>query len=127
MPSARQRKGAKGEDLAAQWLKDQGFVILQRNYRFGKGELDIIAMDPASVGSRFAELVFVEVKWRRNASFSPPEAAVTHHKRRLLWVTAESFLRQHRLENTSCRFDIIAMTGEGSRLQIEHIEDAFSR
>ncbi|MDE2995657.1 MAG: YraN family protein [Bacteroidota bacterium] len=63
----RNLKGTKGEDLAAAYLERHGFVILERNYRFMKAEVDLIAFLPARDYEKDGDLVFVEVKWRRTA------------------------------------------------------------
>lgn len=125
MPSAKQKKGYSGERLAASWLEERGYIILESNYRFMKAEVDLIAFLPAKQYERGGDLVFVEVKWRRNDSFSPPEAAVNHKKRNLLVQAAEAFLHERKLEGTPCRFDIITLTGSAPNIQIEHFESAF--
>ena len=121
----RQTKGQAGEDLAAAWLETQGYVILERNYRFMKAEVDLIAFLPAKEYERGGDLVFVEVKWRRSGAFSAPEAAVGKDKQRNLLMAAEAFLHERKLEGTPCRFDIMALTDEGASLEIEHIPSAF--
>ncbi|MDA0873757.1 MAG: YraN family protein [Bacteroidetes bacterium] len=121
----RQIKGQAGEDLAAAWLEKQGYMILERNYRFMQAEVDLVAFLPARDYERGGDLVFVEVKWRRKGTFAPPEAAVGRDKQRNLLMAAEAFLHERKLEGTPCRFDIVAITGEGSSLEIEHIPSAF--
>jgi len=125
MPSHKQQKGAAGENLAAAMLEKKGYVIMERNYRFLKAEVDLIAFLPAKDYTRGGDLVFVEVKWRRNADFATPEAAVSEAKKRNLLNAAEAFLHERKLEGTPCRFDVVAITGEGSSLDILHIESAF--
>ena len=126
MSSTNQIKGKAGEDIAAAHLEAAGYMILERNYRFMKAEVDLIAFLPAREYERGGDLVFVEVKWRRDGSFSAPEAAVGADKQRNLLFAAEAFLHERKLEGTPCRFDIVAITGEGSSLEIEHIESAFT-
>lgn len=126
MPSPKQQKGAAGEELAATMLEGKGYVILERNYRFLKAEVDLIAFLPAKDYTRGGDLVFVEVKWRRDATFASPESAVSSAKQRNLLNAAEAFLHERKLEGTPCRFDVVAITGEGNNLDIVHLESAFT-
>jgi len=114
-----------GEATAARFLEQKGYVVLERNYRFLKAEVDLIAFLPDAPSNSEGEVVFVEVKWRASSTFASPEAAVGHDKRRLLVMAAEAFLRKRGMEGTHCRFDVVAITGYGSRLHIEHYESAF--
>jgi putative endonuclease len=109
--------GKKGEELAAEYLSSLGYEILERNYRFEKSEVDIIAR----IGN---DLVFVEVKTRTTALFGNPEEAVSAAKRKKMIQAAENYLetKQSGLEP---RFDVIAITGTTSKHEIHHIEDAF--
>lgn len=125
MPSETQEKGFEGERLAADWLTSKGYVILEMNYRFMKAEVDLIAFLPAKQYHRGGDLVFIEVKWRKNADFSHPESAVGATKKRLMLQAAEAFLHERKMEGTPCRFDIVSMTGASSNIEYEHIESAF--
>jgi len=125
MPSPKQRKGAAGESIAARHLEEKGYTILERNYRFRKAEVDLIAFDRNADGKCGGDLVFIEVKWRQNRAFASPESAVDAAKRRHLVLAAEAFLHERNLEGTPCRFDVVAIEGSGSSLDIEHLEDAF--
>ena len=73
MTHRTQSFGREGERIAVDYLTEKGYRILRRNYRFGRGEIDIIAQDGT-------ELVFVEVKTRRTSAFGEPEEAVTPKK-----------------------------------------------
>ena len=125
MPSAKQLKGFAGEKIAAAWLEERGYVILESNYRFMKAEVDIISFLPAKQYERGGDLVFVEVKWRKNADFAVPEAAIGATKKRLMIQAAEAFLHERKLEGTPCRFDVVTLIGEAPNIQIDHIESAF--
>ena len=110
--------GQKGEDMAAQYLEQHGYCILERNWtNMGRKELDIIA-------TKDDVAVFVEVKTRRAGSAQRPLEAVDARKQRRICLAADSFLKANRIDFRS-RFDIVAIiyNDEGSR--IEHIEDAF--
>ncbi len=111
-------RGRLGEEDAAAFLKAKGFRILERNYRYERGEIDIIAEDKA-------ELVFVEVKTRYSTKFGEPEDAVAYHKQAQLRKAAEGYLTAHELVDKFCRFDVIAILIEEGRKHIRHIENAF--
>lgn len=125
MPSRSQKTGARGEDLAAGFLEGKGYVILERNYRFMRAEVDLVAFLPTRDYTRGGDLVFVEVKWRRTGRFGSPESAVNAAKKRNLMAAAEAFLHERKLEGTPCRFDVIAIRGDASAARIEHFEHAF--
>ncbi len=114
----RRRQGQLGEDLAAQYLEQQGFRILERNYRFERGEIDIIAEE----GN---ELVFVEVKARRSTVFGAPEDAVTEEKQEQVYAVADGYLFEHDIDNRPCRFDVVAIEYHEKSPDIRHIRDVF--
>jgi len=126
MPSGKQKKGTSGESIAAAWLEERGYVILERNYRFMKYEVDLVAFRPLPEYERGGDLVFVEVKWRRDASFSAPESAVDAAKRYRIVRAAEAFLHERKMEGTPCRFDVVALSGAPPDLEVEHFESAFT-
>jgi putative endonuclease len=110
--------GTWGESLAAGMLIDKGYLILERNWRFKRAEIDIIAMDGPI-------LVFVEVKTRANTFFGRPEEFIGPGKKRLLFDAAAAYMRQvgHEWE---IRFDIVSIIGiEGAHATMEHFKDAF--
>lgn len=111
-------KGKIGEDIAVKFLTKKGFKILRRNYRYGKGEIDIIAMD----GDK---LIFVEVKARTSDKFGTPEDSVTFKKRKQLRKIAEAFLQTNEVKFSECRFDVIGIILKKGKLEINHIENAF--
>jgi putative endonuclease len=111
-------KGDVGETIAVQFLENAGYAILQRNYRYERGEIDIVA-------EKNNELVFVEVKTRHSQSFGVPEDAITDKKESYLKRTAEGYLFQHHLEHKKCRFDVIAIEWKGLEPVIRHIQDVF--
>ncbi|MBI2995118.1 MAG: YraN family protein [Candidatus Melainabacteria bacterium] len=112
--------GKQGEKLACDYLRKNKFLILKQNWRSGKyGEIDIIAKDPNK-----NELVFIEVK-SRTTSLDEAKELVTKKKQRQLYKLATAYLHLTNLENTACRFDVIAIkiSQEGNKL--EHIKNAF--
>lgn len=111
--------GKEGEEEAVQCLLRKGYTILHRNWRSGKKELDIIAMD-----NQQKTLVVVEVKTRKNRLFGEPEEAINNTKIRRIVSSTDTYLRKFAID-LPVRFDIIAVVGEKPPFQIEHLEDAF--
>ncbi|MBE0635020.1 YraN family protein [Candidatus Bipolaricaulota bacterium] len=105
--------GDESEDKACNYLKQQGYRIVARNWRTRTGEVDIIARDGDVV-------VFVEVKARSSDGFGGPEAAVGHAKQQRLIAAARAFLEETRCE-LSARFDVVAIRPGHIRLH----QDAF--
>lgn len=108
----------KGETLAAQFLEKKGYAILERNYRFDRGEIDLVAKDGQ-------ELVFVEVKARYSRDYGAPEESVTPAKEVQLKKVAEGYLYEHNIENQSCRFDVVTISYERGTPVLRLIQDAF--
>jgi len=110
--------GSHGEALAAQYLDEKGYRIVERNWRFSRAEIDIIAFDGDL-------LVFVEVKTRSYDYFGPPEAFVDKKKESLMADAAYQFidLVNHQGE---VRFDIVSiLLNDPAAPVIEHFVDAF--
>ena len=118
MPINRQAEGRRGEDAAVDYLAKKGYRIVERNFRFGRGEIDIVAEDGDT-------LVFVEVKARRTDTYGAPEDAVSMHKRRQLRRVAEGYLFKHGIEDKACRFDVVSVRRRGEETEIGHLVDAF--
>lgn len=112
--------GVRGERAAARYLRRRGFRIVARGTRFGRGELDLVAVEGRTV-------VFVEVKTRESHVAGTPEEAVDLAKQRRLTRLALVFLKRHDLLEHSARFDVVAVTWpEGSREpRIAHYRNAF--
>ncbi|MGD1043890.1 MAG: YraN family protein [Bacteroidota bacterium] len=117
-PINRRIQGKAGEDLAARFLEQNGLKIIERNYRFERGEIDLIAEEGD-------ELVFVEVKARRSTVFGSPEDAVTEEKQEQVHAVAEGYLFEHDIDNRPCRFDVVAIEFKNDATDIRHIRDAF--
>lgn len=109
--------GVRGEDLAVEYLRSGGYVILDRNWRSGHREIDIVA-------TQGDVIVFVEVKARTNAFYGRPEDAVTRRKMHLLVLAADAYLRYNKLDK-EVRFDVITVTGTIDKPYIKHYERAF--
>lgn len=97
--------GSQMEDAAARYLQGAGLTIETRNFRCPAGEIDLIARDNET-------LVFVEVRYRRNARFGGATASVNRRKQQKLIASAKHYL-QHKKRNCPCRFDVVAIEGTG--------------
>ncbi|MFC2102143.1 YraN family protein [Bacteroidota bacterium] len=109
--------GKRGEELAALYLKEKGYKILETNWRFGRNELDLIAEDGNT-------LVVAEVKTRQSSTFTQPETAVTREKQRSIIRSANAYVRWKR-RNIEVRFDIVSIIIQGDNVTVNHIPDAF--
>jgi len=109
--------GRTGEEMAVAYLRSQGYIIRDVNWRSGHKELDIVA-------ERNNRLAIVEVKSRRNANYGRPEEAVNNQKIRRIVLAADAYVRCYRLD-MPVRYDIITVVGQGANAKIEHIEGAF--
>jgi putative endonuclease len=107
MPHYKQHTGNKGEDYACDLLVESNFTIIERNYHYGHGEIDIIAMDGET-------LVFVEVKTRKNLEFGDPIQGVTKSKQKQVRKIAEGYLVEKKILDVNCRFDVIGILLQGS-------------
>ncbi|MEP0365451.1 MAG: YraN family protein [Cyclobacteriaceae bacterium] len=107
-------RGKYGEDLAVSFLEEKGFEILERNYRHGHGEIDMIGLLKNEL------LVFFEVKIRKSDTYGEPETFVSYAQQKLIIKTAEHYIYAINWHK-DIRFDIISIQGKN----IYHIEDAF--
>jgi putative endonuclease len=116
--SKHNKIGIKGEQIAADFLLNKGYIILQRNWRSGKKEIDIIAF-------KDNVLAIVEVKTRANADLLFPEEAVNHKKQQFLKVAAEDFSASNP-QYINIRYDIISILFYNDEIkEIVHFEEAF--
>lgn len=114
--AAHNELGKWGEDLAASYLEEQGYEILERDWKSGHHDLDIVARDENS-------LVIVEVKTRRNRLFGDPEEAIDYKKRLSLQSAANHYVKSHRTK-APVRIDVISIVGTiGNTPEIDHIKD----
>jgi putative endonuclease len=109
--------GKSGEELAATLLEKKGYRILERNWRWGKNEIDIIARDGPF-------LVIVEVKTRTGSDYSDPGTMVPKQKQRTLVRAANAFVR-YRNHLGEVRFDVVVVVAKKEGEEVTHIPDAF--
>ena len=117
MMTEKQVRGALGEQAAVDYLRRNGFMIVERNYHIGRSEVDIIA-------TRYDELHFVEVKTRKFSSMTAPEEAITEQKMRAMRRAASAYMAQHH-SMLEPRFSLIAIDVVGDRVEsLRFVEDA---
>ena len=113
------RFGNLGESIASAYLKDNGYRVLDSNFRSNQGEIDIIA-EEGDV------LVFVEVKNYSYRSYGMPLGAVRKGKRESIIHAAKTYLYKNRIRDKNCRFDVVSLYWESmSQRKVELIKDAF--
>ena len=116
--SKHNETGTQGEDVAEKYLLNKGYKILQRNWRCGHKEVDIIAQ-------KGEELVFMEAKTRATTDFGFPEETVTKQQKRNLKAAANIFLMNNTMFET-VRFDVLSiLMYQGHVREIIHYEGAF--
>ena len=110
--------GDRAEQLAHEFLLDQGLRPVARNFRSRGGEIDLIMLDQRC-------LTFIEVRYRRSSEFLEPVVTVDRHKQRKIIRCAAMFAaRNHRFATLTMRFDVVALEGEYPPA-ITWIRDAF--
>ena len=109
--------GKIGEQQAIDYLIEEGYTILERNWRFQKAEIDIIARKDKIVAS-------IEVKTRSNNDFGNPQNFVTQKKIRLLVMAMNQYVIQNRID-LEVRFDIITITKSDKGFDVLHLDNAF--
>lgn len=114
MTPSRADKGAAGEDIAAQHLQSLGYIILHRNLRLSRYEIDIVCRDGDT-------LVFVEVKRSLTGTFGHPATWIDSRKQAALRLAAQMYIEKYGIEGQDIRFDAVTV----SRGVIEHYKNAF--
>lgn len=111
------QKGKEAENLAADFLKQQGYEIVERNYRYQRSEIDLIVR-------KENWLVFVEVKMRSSDAFGYPEEFVDYRKAKNIVYGAEHYTFEQNYEG-NVRYDVVAISLRNGKPEIRHFEDAF--
>ena len=118
-------RGIAGENFACLQLAQEGYTILERNWRSGRGEVDIIAQ-------KGDVLAFIEVKTRRETALESPLAAVSKGQRRRVILTAVAYLKAHGIYNTGTyqpRFDLFAVVTAEDTAQVvrfDHLKGVYT-
>ncbi|HOJ51645.1 MAG TPA: YraN family protein [Syntrophales bacterium] len=119
MEKSKSATGFRGEEAAAQFLKQKGLKILERNFHCPLGELDI-------VGREGNVVVFVEVRTRRSTRFGTPLESVDERKKRRLSRLALFYLKGKGWEDKPARFDVVGVkVKEKGEVEIDWVRDAF--
>lgn len=109
------KTGSEKEQIAAAYLKRDGYELVEQNYRCRFGEIDLIAR-------KDGYLIFVEVKYRSGGGQGGAFAAVDYRKQKIISRVALQYMCYRKLpDDIPCRFDVVAITGE----RIEHMANAF--
>lgn len=111
----RHELGKKGERLAVYYLEKQGYKILEKNYKFKKCEIDIIAKEKENI-------VFIEVKTRSNCLYGRPSESVTIAKQKNIFKVAKFYLQLHKKEFSDIRIDVIEVYFYNNKYYIHHIK-----
>ncbi len=112
--------GAHVEQAVTHYLIRQGLKCIDRNFRTRMGEIDLIMRDKTY-------LIFVEVRYKANESFSTALQSITRHKQQKILKTAQAYLAYHpNLRTLPCRLDAVCVSGPLNALKIEWIPNAFS-
>ena len=115
--AAHNELGKWGEDLAVAYLQEKGYQLIERDWKSGRRDIDIIAKDETGA------IVFVEVKTRRSRVFGEPEEAIDYRKMQSLQQAINHYIKFRHI-NSDVRFDIISIVGTiGSEPEINHIKD----
>ncbi|GGF63734.1 YraN family protein [Wenyingzhuangia marina] len=109
--------GNLGEALATEYLIKQDYTILDKNWRYLKAEIDIIAIKGNT-------LAIVEVKTRSTTFFGSPEEFITKSKIKLLITAADAYVQKKNLD-VDVRFDVMAIVKNKHETTIDHIKEAF--
>ncbi len=109
--------GHEGEDIAAEYLKQQGYTIQDRDWHCGHKDLDLVV-------TKDNVIVFVEVKTRTGTDWGDPQDFVNDRKIRSIVQSADAYLRLNQI-NMEVRFDIISVVFDDGDFKVEHIEEAF--
>ncbi len=99
----KRKVGAKYEERAAEFLRDQGYVILEKNFSCRLGEIDLI-------GRSDGYLCFIEVKYRSGSEYGFPSEAIDNRKIKKIVRSALTYMNFHKLSpDTACRFDVVVI------------------
>ena len=118
MSAARQALGEFGERIAERWLCQRGWRVVQRRFRTGHRDIDLVVEHDGVIA-------FVEVKARQGDSFGDPVAAVNWKKQRELTRSALTWISRHGRAGDDYRFDVVGVLIQGESVRIRHVENAF--
>lgn len=126
MLTDRQKRGLQGERIAAAWLAQRGWTILQRRFRNGHRDIDLVAAQQQFPGPTRL-VAFVEVRTRLSSTWGTPIETVRYRKQMELIQAAKAWMALYRCSGDSYRFDVVGIILGGERPEIEYVPDAFWR
>jgi putative endonuclease len=119
MVDDRKRFGQEGESAAISYLREQGYVILETNFKAKLGEIDIIAREKNTIA-------FIEVRSRSSSKFGNPKESITGGKQKKITKTALVWLKKNKKTGMKVRFDVVTVYKTKEKPGIELIRNAFS-
>jgi len=119
MSTATQALGELGERIAERWLRRRGWVVVNRRFRNGHRDIDLVV-------SLDGTIAFVEVKARKGREFGGPVGAVNWRKQRELARSAKVWVDRHGKPSEEYRFDVVGVLVNGSQVRVSHVPNAFS-
>ena len=119
MSAARQALGEFGERIAERWLCQRGWRVVQRRFRTGHRDIDLVVEHDGVIA-------FVEVKARQGDTFGDPVASVNWKKQKELGRSARVWIARHGRQEEAYRFDVVGVLVDGARVRVRHVENAFS-
>lgn len=115
--AAHNELGKEGEDVACRYLEKEGYKIIERNWRYHRFEIDIIAENDEYI-------VFVEVKTRASNDWGNPEDFISKGQIKRIVAAADFYLQEYDIEKDA-RFDVVSILKNNNGFELEHIDDAF--
>lgn len=109
--------GKLGEDIACEYLQENNYEIIERNFECRQGEIDIIAKEKD-------EIVFIEVKTRTNSNYGNPIDSITYYKQKHIIKSVQYYLYKEKLEKSFVRIDVIEVYRRGEKYYVNHIKNA---
>ena len=119
MSTAKQTFGELGERIAERWLRRRGWRVVNRRFRNGRRDIDLVVEQEGTVA-------FVEVKARKGPDFGGPVAAVNWRKQKELTKSAQVWIDRHGQPLDQYRFDVVGVLVDGEQVRIRHVPDAFT-
>jgi putative endonuclease len=120
----RQQLGFRGETIAARWLKLHGWTVIERRFRSGHRDIDlVVSREEDDPGRRV--VAFVEVRTRLSTDFGTPAETVGWKKQRELARSARAWLASNRCSGDEYRFDVVGVVIGEARVQIQYVPNAF--
>jgi len=126
MLTERQRTGELGERVAAHWLTQRGWTIVDRRFRSGHRDLDLV-VSRGDIRSGGRLVVFVEVRSRRSTLWGTPIETVRLSKQRQIYQAARAWVHLNGRSGDIYRFDVLGVRFDESRTFVHHIPNAFWR